>query len=54
MIVIKHGKKPTRAHKELISRYRLDPKNWLVVMDTSSQMVIQNRKSQKTRIIPKG
>lgn len=50
---MKHGKKPTRKQKELISSSGLQPLNWLVCRDTSELMEIEHRISGKHRIIRK-
>lgn len=54
MIIIKHGKKPTREQRKLLQKWKLDPAVWLVVMDKPDEMVLIHRYSDKTtRIIPK-
>lgn len=50
---MKHGKSPTRAQKIMLRGYRLDPANWLVVKDTSTETVIQHRHTGTVRTIPK-
>lgn len=50
---MKHGKKPTRAQKQLMTKWRLNYENWLVVKDTSTEMVIQHRSTGRTRTIKK-
>lgn len=52
---MKNAKKPTREQRNLMDKWRLDAHNWLVVKDTSTEMVIVHRYSDKTtRTIPKG
>lgn len=50
---MKHGKNPTVRQKKLIKAARLNYENWLVIKDTSAEMVIQNRQTGSTRIIRK-
>lgn len=50
---MKNGKRPTRAQKMLITQQKLNYNNWLVVKDTSTEMVIVHRESGKTRTIEK-
>lgn len=50
---MKNGKRPTRAQKMLMTKHRLNYNNWLVVKDTSTEMVIVHRESGKTRTIKK-
>lgn len=52
---MKNGKKPTYEQRKVIQRHGLDPHDWLVVKDTSTEMVLVYRYSDKTtRSIPKG
>lgn len=52
---MKHGVKPTRSQKILLKEWGLDPQNWLVVKDTSTEMELIHRYSETTRrVIPKG
>lgn len=52
---MKHGVKPTRAQKILLRAWGLDPGDWLVVKDTSTEMEVVHRYSDKTRrVITKG
>jgi hypothetical protein len=52
---MKHGCKPTREQRKLIQQWNLDPAVWLVVKDTSTEMVLIHRHSDKTkRVIQKG
>lgn len=40
---MKNPKKPTRSQKMIISSKRLNPKNWLVISETDSELVIYNK-----------
>lgn len=52
---MKHGKKPTREQKKLMVKCRLDPTMWFVVKDTSTELLLVHRHSDKTtKTIPKG
>ena len=50
---MKNGKRPTRAQKKLMSKYKLNYENWLVVKDTPTEMLVVHRYSDQTRVIPK-
>lgn len=50
---MKNGKRPTVKQCKLMTQYRLNYENWLVVKDTPEQMVIVHRYSNQTRVIPK-
>ena len=52
---MKNAKKPTRAQRKLIEYYKLDAHDWLVIKDTSTELVIVHRHSDRTmRTIKKG
>lgn len=52
---MKNGKKPTYEQRKIIQNWGLDAHDWLVVKDTSTEMVLVHRHNEKTtRIIPKG
>ena len=52
---MKNGKKPTYEQRKIIQRWKLNTYDWLVVKDTSTELVLVNRYSDKTtRTIPKG
>ena len=52
---MKHGKKPTVAQRNLIAKWRLDWRDWLVERETSTELVLIHRHFDNTkRIIPKG
>lgn len=50
---MKHGLKPTKKQKILISSRKLDPDNWLVERDTTAYMIIIHRVSHNKRKIYK-
>lgn len=50
---MKHGKKPTLRQKKLMQAARLNYEHWLVVKDTAMEMVIQNRDTDRVRMIRK-
>ena len=45
---MKHGKKPNVRQCKLMSANRLKPEDWLVVKDTSTEMIVVHRYSDKT------
>ena len=51
---MKHGKNPTVRQKKILKEYGLNYENWLVVKDTSTEMLIEHRATGKTRTIKKG
>ena len=52
---MKAGKNPTVAQMKLMVKWKIDPAMWLVSKDTTTEMVLIHRYSDKTiRIIPKG
>lgn len=52
---MKNPKKPTVAQMKLMVKWKLDPTMWLVSKDTTTEMVLVHRNSDKTiRVIPKG
>lgn len=52
---MKHGKKPTHEQRKLMEQWRLNTYDWLVVKDTSTELVLVHKLSdQTTRTIPKG
>lgn len=52
---MKNPKKPTVAQMKLMVKWKLDPTMWMVSKDTSTEMVLVHRHSDKTtRTIPKG
>lgn len=51
---MKSGKKPTANQRKFIQSKRLNPENWLVERDTTTEMVLVHRHSNKIRTIKKG
>lgn len=51
---MKNGKRPTRAQKMLMTKWHLNYNNWLVVKDTTTEMVVVHRDTGRTRTIQKG
>ena len=45
---MKNGKKPTREQRKLIEQWGLDARDWLITKDTSTEMVLVHRNSDKT------
>lgn len=51
---MKHGKRLSRDQKQLLAKWGLNPADWLAVKNTSEELVIVHRHSDKTmRTIPK-
>ena len=51
---MKNGKKPTAKQRKLMQKNALDPKEWLVCKDTSTELVIVHRDKGEQRTIEKG
>ena len=52
---MKNGKNPTVAQRKLMTKWKLDWRDWLVVKDEPTQMTIVHRHFEKTKkIIPMG
>ncbi|EJL29986.1 hypothetical protein [Brevibacillus sp. BC25] len=51
---MKQGKRPSRQQKEELEARNLNPANWLVERDSTTELVLINRFSGKTRTIKKG
>lgn len=51
---VKNGKRPTVRQKKLMTQWHLNCDNWLVVKDTSTEMVIIHKATDRLRTIPKG
>lgn len=51
---MKNGKRPTVRQKKLMTEWHLNYENWLVVKDTSTEMLIVHKATGRTRTIPKG
>ena len=50
---MKNPKKPTRSQKIFLSSKRMIADNWLIINDTSDEMIIINKKSGKKRVLHK-
>lgn len=50
----KHGKKPTRQQKKMISENGKNPQNWLVERETPQELVIIHRETGRLITFPKG
>lgn len=48
------GKKPTRQQKNILKDKRLNPNNWLVLKNSTNELHIQNRNTNKFKIIKYG
>ncbi|WP_429903211.1 DUF6906 family protein [Heyndrickxia ginsengihumi] len=46
---MKHGKKQTRFEKQLISKNRLNPHNWLICKRNNNVLTLIHRESKKIR-----
>ena len=52
---MKQLKKPTREQRKLIQEQELNPAEWMIERDTTTEMVLVHRKNDnKKKIIPKG
>ena len=52
---MKHLTKPTREQRKLLQKWKLNTYDWLVERETSTELVLIHRHSDKTkRIVPKG
>ena len=45
------GKNPTREQKKIMQERRLNPYEWLVLKNPSTELHIQNRESKEVKII---
>ena len=50
---MKQSKAPTRAQKILISSFRLQPGNWLVVSETKEELVIISKYTGRKKTLRK-
>lgn len=50
---MKNPKKPTRSQKICMTEHRLNFKNWLVVNETDSELIVYNKLKGTTRILHK-
>lgn len=52
---MKHGKKPTREQRKLLTKWKLDSRDWLVERETLTELVLIHRHfDNKTKVIQKG
>jgi hypothetical protein len=51
---MKHGKKPTREQRKLMTKWKVDTYDWLVECETSTEIVLIHRHFDTKKIIPKG
>ena len=51
---MKHGVKPTREQRKLMTKCKVNTQDWLVERETLSELVLVHRHFDKTKIIPKG
>jgi len=49
---MKNGKRPTRREKEVIKKYNLDPRNWLVSKRNDGMLLLVHRFTNSVRQIP--
>lgn len=45
---MKNGKRPTKNQSIFIADHGLDPKDWLIVKDKPTEMVLVHRYSERT------
>lgn len=50
---MKNGKKPTKSQKQLLQQFGFQAEDWLIVKNTSIELLIQHRYTGRTRHIPK-
>lgn len=50
---MKNGKRPTKSQKKLLSSLGIHPDDWLISKNTSTEMIIVHRFTERTRSIPK-
>lgn len=50
---MKNGKRPTKAQKKVLEFYGFHAEDWLISKNTSTEMVIVHRYTERTRHIPK-
>ena len=52
---MKHGKKPTREQRKLMTKWKLNSQDWLVERETLHELVLIHRHfDNKIKRIPKG
>lgn len=50
---MKQPKKPTRANKELMSKNKLVPDNWMVLSESKTELVVISKRSNQCRTLVK-
>lgn len=50
---MKNGKCPTKVQKKVLEFYGFHAEDWLISKNTSTEMVIVHRYTERTRRIPK-
>ena len=50
---VKQPKKPTRAQKEILSKHKLKPDNWMVLEEDKYQIVFISKHRSRRRTIAK-
>ena len=50
---MRKGKAPTRKQKILLDYYGLNPADWLVAKNTSTEMTVVHRRTDTARTLPK-
>ena len=50
---MKQPKKPARAQKEILSKHKLNPDNWMVLEEDKYQTVFISKRGNKRRVIAK-
>lgn len=50
---MKQPKKLTRAQKELLSKHKLNPENWMLLEEDKYQMVFISKRSNRRRVFAK-
>ena len=50
---MKNGKKPTKSQKQLLQQFGFQAEDWLIVKNTSIELLIQHRYTGRARHIPK-
>lgn len=51
---MKHGKNPARQQKKLLTKWKLNPSDWLVERETDEKIVLIHRHfGNKTKTLPK-
>ena len=50
---MKNGKNPTKSQKQLLQQFGFQAEDWLIVKNTSTELLIQHRYTGRTRHVPK-